>query len=53
LATASGRLKLKVVSQLDPSDAGKVAPALSLSRLSAAAAGGQDRRGDQTTVLRL
>jgi hypothetical protein len=53
LATASGRLKLKVVSQLDPSNAGKVAPALPLDQLLAAAAGEQDRRLDRTTVLRL
>src|ERR1700690_3358184 len=53
LATASGRLKLNVVSQLDPSNGGKVAPALSLDRLLAAAPGEQDRRLDQTTVLRL
>jgi hypothetical protein len=53
LATASGRLRLKVVSQLDPSNAGKVFPALSLDRLLTAAAGEQDRRLDQTTVLRL
>jgi hypothetical protein len=53
LATASGRLRLKVVSQLDPSNAGKVVPALSRDLTLAAAAGEQDRLHERTTVLRL
>ena len=53
LATTSGRLKLKVVSALDPSNAGKVIPAVSGDRLLIAAAGEQDRRHSRATVLRL
>src|ERR1700730_8175455 len=44
LATTSGRLKLKVVSALDPSNAGKVALGLSSDRLLVAAVGEQDCR---------
>ena len=53
LATTSGRLKLKVVSALDPSNAGKVAPSLASDRPLAAAVGEQDRRHSRATVLRL
>ena len=53
LATTSGRLKLKVVSALDLSNAGKVVLDLSNERLLEAAVGEQDRRHSRATVLRL